>query len=297
MELGARPRVGVIGAGRVGLALGVAIDRAGWPVVAVSSRDPGRGARFRALVAGAVSVADARDLTALVDVVLVTVPDDVIGPLAASLRLRDGQGLVHTSGALSASVLRPSGARGTAGDPATTVASLHPLLPFADLERALGALPGATIAIEGDEPLVTLLAELVHDLGARALVVSAEGKAAYHAAAVLAAGGFVALLDSIAELARGAGLDEATALATYGPLIREGIANAGALGIAGALTGPTVRGDIQTIRLHLDVIDRLAPDVRDVYLALTARQIAMARSRGELHADTLNGLETIVDSG
>ena len=117
---------------------------------------------------------------------------------------------------------------------------------------------------------MSLLSELATDLGARPIAVSAEGKAAYHAAAVLAAGGFVALLDAIAELGRAAGMDEPTALAVYAPLVRAGLANAAALGIADALTGPVVRGDTRTVRLHLAAIEQLAPAVGDLYRATLA---------------------------
>ena len=270
------PRVGIVGAGRVGTALGVAIDRAGWPVVAVASRDADRRARAGVVLPHARLVDDPAALLDLVDLVVLAVPDDVMGMVAADVRLRPGQAIVHTSGALSSAVLAP------AQVPGTTAASFHPLVPFADLDRALAALPGATIAIEGDPALVMRLSELATAMGARPLTVSAAGKPAYHAAAVLAAGGVVALLDVIGELGRVAGLDEQAALDTYAPLIRSALGNAEALGIAAALTGPVVRGDTRTIALHLEAIDRLAPGVRDLYLATARRQIAIARSHDDI---------------
>ena len=186
---------------------------------------------------------------------------------------------MHTSGALPASILAP------AQVPGTSAASFHPLVPFADTERAVEALRGATIAIEGDPPLVTRLAELAASMGARSVTVSAAGKAAYHAAAVMAAGGFVALLDVIAELGRVAGMDEAAALDTYAPLLRSALGNAEALGIAAALTGPFLRGDVRTVRLHLDAIGRSAPDARPLYVAAADRQIDIAVARGELDVE------------
>ena len=178
---GRPPRVGIVGAGKVGAALALAIDRAGWPVVAAASRDSGRRARFVSLVPGARMVSDPAALVDLVDVLLLTVPDDAIQTVAAGLRLRPGQAIVHTSGALPARILAPAQVRGT------TAASFHPLVPFADTLRAVESLSGATIAIEGDTALVARLAQLATAMGARSVTVSAEGKAAYHAAAVLAA--------------------------------------------------------------------------------------------------------------
>jgi predicted short-subunit dehydrogenase-like oxidoreductase (DUF2520 family) len=108
----------------------------------------------------------------------------------------------------------------------------------------------------------------------------AFAKAAHHAAAVLAAGGFVALLDAITELARVPGMDQATAVEVYGSLVRQGLANTAALGIDAALTGPVPRGDAGTMRAHLEAIAAVAPDVRETYLALARRQLVIAGRRG-----------------
>ena len=281
------PRIGFVGAGRVGSALGVAFSRAGWPVVAVATRDAGRRERFRALVPGARAVASPAAITDEVDLVFVTVPDDALADVAAQLRLYAGQAAVHTSGALGAGVLEPALAAGTA------IGSFHPLVAFADLEAAQAALPGATVALEGGEELMALLADLASDIGAQPVRLPPGGKQAYHAAAVLAAGGFVGLLDAIAEAARGAGLDEAGALAIYGPLMRGSLANAERLGIEAALTGPFVRGDEGTVRGHLAGLARLAPGALPVYRALAQRELDMAVHRGaldEAHAAALRRL-------
>ena len=135
------------------------------------------------------------------------VPDDAIAPLARTIRMYSGQAMVHTSGALDADVLAPAQAAGT------QVGAFHPLVAFADTERAVDALHGATVAIEADDQLAALLADMAEAIGARPVRLAPGSKAAYHAAAVLAAGGFVALLDAIATLGRVAGLDEAGALA------------------------------------------------------------------------------------
>jgi len=123
------------------------------------------------------------------------------------------------------------------------------------------------------------------------------GKAAYHAAAVLAAGGFVGLLDGIAEVARGAGLDEAGALAIYAPLIRQSLANAERLGIDVALTGPFVRGDGGTVRAHLAALGRLAPGALELYRAVARRELAMATRRGALDEAAAEPMRRLLDDG
>ncbi|MEA2653699.1 MAG: hypothetical protein QOI37_926, partial [Chloroflexota bacterium] len=273
---GEPPVIGIVGAGAVGTALAVALSRGGWPIHAVASRDAGRRERFRSLVDVSRVFADPEPILDEVELIILAVPDDAIAPLAASLRMYSGQAMVHTSGALGAEVLAPAMAAGT------QVGTFHPLVAFADTERAVEALHGATVAIEGDDQLATMLAEMAEVVGANPVRLAPGSKAAYHAAAVLAAGGLIALLDAIAELGRVAGLDEAGSLAVYGPLIEGTLGNARALGIRAALTGPMTRGDVGTLEAHLATLRDHAPGVVDLYVAAAGREIDLAEARGAL---------------
>jgi predicted short-subunit dehydrogenase-like oxidoreductase (DUF2520 family) len=287
---GGHPRIGFVGAGRVGCALGVAFSRAGWPVAAVATRDPAREARFRQLVPNAHPVSSAAAIADVVDLVFVTVPDDAIADVAASLRLYAGQAAVHTSGALDARVLEAARAAGT------QIGSFHPMVAFAEQEAAVAALSDATIAVEGDEELVALLGQLASDIGAQPVRLPPTGKTAYHAAAVLAGGGVIGLLDGVAEVARGAGLDEAGALAIYLPLMRQALSNAERLGIADALTGPYVRGDAGTVRDHLAALSRLSPGVLELYRATARRELALAVARGDLDESRAEPLRRLLEA-
>jgi predicted short-subunit dehydrogenase-like oxidoreductase (DUF2520 family) len=268
-----RPVIGIVGAGAVGTALGVALSRAGWQVGAVASRDAARREGFRALVPGARAFPEAAPILDECHLAILAVPDDALAGLAATLHLYSGQAIVHTSGLHGADVLAPALAAGT------SAGSFHPLVAFADLDRALAALPGATVAIEGDDALLELLADMATSIGAVPVRLAPGSKAAYHAAAVLAAGGLTALLDVVAAVAAPTGLDEAGALAVYGPLAAQALANAEALGIGPALTGPAVRGDAGTIAAHLAATAPAGAEAVAVYRALGLRQVSIAESR------------------
>ncbi len=288
---GQPPIIGIVGAGAVGTALGVALSRAGWPIHAVASRDAGRRKRFRSLVDVARVFADPEPILDEVELIILAVPDDAIGPLAGSLRMYSGQAMIHTSGALGAEVLAPAMAAGT------QIGAFHPLVAFADTERAVAALRGATVAIEGDDDLAAMLADMAEAIGASPVRLAPGSKAAYHAAAVLAAGGFVALLDAIAELGRVAGLDESGSLAIYGPLIEGTLGNARTLGIRAALTGPITRGDVGTLRTHIETLRAHAPGVLDLYVAAARREIDLAEARGVLAPpDSTNMRDTLASA-
>ena len=168
-------------------------------------------------------------------------------------------------------------------------------MAFAREDEALAALPGATVALEGDEPLVAMLAELAEAIGAQPVRVPAGAKAAYHAAAVMAAGAEIALLDAIvvagprgrARRAGVAGGLPAARRAGAGRRPRRSASRA-------ALTGPVVRGDVGTVRAHLEALARLAPDTLDLYRATAEREVAMALAEGRLTAEQAATLRAVL---
>ena len=168
-----RPRIAFIGAGRVGTALGTAFARAGWQVTAVASRDENNRRGFQEHVAGARAFADPHAVLDEAELIFLTVPDDAVAGAAESLQLYSGQALVHTSGALPASVLAPAQAAGT------SIGGFHPLVSFAQHDQAVADLHGATVAIEGDASLMPLLAELAESIGAQPVTLPEGGKSAY----------------------------------------------------------------------------------------------------------------------
>jgi predicted short-subunit dehydrogenase-like oxidoreductase (DUF2520 family) len=281
--------IGIVGGGAVGTALGVALSRAGWPIHAVASRDATRRERFRSLVQVSRAFVDPEPLVEEVELIILAVPDDVVAPLAGTLRMYGGQAMIHTSGALGAEALAPAMAAGT------QIGSFHPLVSFADTERAVAALHGATIAIEADDQLAAMLADMAEAIGATPVRLAPGAKPAYHAAAVLAAGGFVALLDAIAELGRVAGLDESGSLTIYGRLIEGTLGNARALGIGAALTGPVTRGDLGTLRANLDVVRIHAPSAMDLYVAAARREIELATDRGVVAPEVAQAMRRTLD--
>jgi predicted short-subunit dehydrogenase-like oxidoreductase (DUF2520 family) len=266
----------------VGTALGVAISRAGWPVTAVASRDGGRRERFRSLVPEARAFTEPAAVLDEVELAILAVPDDAIPSVIDPLRLYNGQALVHTSGLLGAEVLQSTLAAGS------QIGAFHPLVSFtSDVERSVEAIRGSTIAIEGDDRLMGLLASLAEAIGGLPVRLPRGSKAAYHAAAVLASGGLVALLDAISRLGAAAGLDERGSLAIYGRLIEQTLANARDMGVAASLTGPITRGDRGTLEVHLATLRRLAPDVIDLYLAAARREVQITEERRTLSPEQL----------
>jgi predicted short-subunit dehydrogenase-like oxidoreductase (DUF2520 family) len=265
----ARPSVAIVGAGRVGQALGRLLAEAGYRIDAVACRTR-RAAREAAGFVGAGRPISIRALGRLdADVALIATPDDAIRAVAERLAGAFTGVALHTSGALGASELeglRAGGAR---------VGSMHPLQSFATPELGVARVAGSVFAIEGDREAVAVARRIARDVGGRPVRLRAGAKALYHAAAVLAAGHVTALLDMSVEAMRAAGLDEEEALAAVLPLTRGTLANVEAAGTAGALTGPFARGDEGTIARNRAALEALDPRIAEVYDTLGARSRRM----------------------
>lgn len=284
MTLGAKPSISIVGAGRVGQALGRALFLAGYGVAEVVCRST-RAARAATAFVGSGTPVALRSLGGLSGaVVLITTPDDAIESTAQRLAALDGpvDGAVvlHTSGSREASALDALGRLGAA------IGSIHPLQSFATPELGVERIRGSVFAIEGVRRAASTATRLARDIGGRPVRLRPGKKALYHAAAVLASGHVTALLDMSLEALRDAGFEPDEALAAILPLTKGTIANIERAGTQKALTGPFARGDEGTIARNRKALAELDQRLADVYDALGAR------SRALLVPQTLDGIET-----
>ena len=285
-------RVVILGAGKVGRAVGMLFASAGVEVAAVTARSLKHAEEAaRAVWPGAPHPKAFTDNAAAVrlgELVLVTTGDDVIAPLARDLAAQGafspGQCVVHMSGALPLSALQP------AADAGALVGCAHPLVSFATAEAAVLAIPGSYFGVTAGPGAEEILGALVDALGGHAVTVPDDAKALYHAAAVVASNYLVAIEDLAVELMRGAGFDEAGALAALQPLMSGTLENIRARGTTAALTGPVVRGDVDTVQKHLEALRGMPEGCADLYRALGLRALEIAARRGALDAERLGTL-------
>ncbi|WP_275761282.1 Rossmann-like and DUF2520 domain-containing protein [Ralstonia pseudosolanacearum] len=274
--------VGWIGAGRLARALAVRASDAGVRCAGVASRTPAHAASLAEVLAA--PPLDAQGVADRADWVFVTVPDDAIAEVAAAVRWRPGQLVIHCSGAGERDLLDPARRAGAA------TASFHPLFLFAGLPDDSQRLAGAAIAIEADAPHDAALADLARRLGCHPLKVRPGQRALYHAGANYAASFLLCALHEAATLWQAAGIDRAEAVAAMWPLVDGTLAAAKSRGLAGALSGPVSRGDGGVIERHLQALDTLGADHVALYAALTRRALALAAERGHPPADVLDAL-------
>jgi predicted short-subunit dehydrogenase-like oxidoreductase (DUF2520 family) len=221
--------------------------------------------------------------------VFLSVPDDVLMEMAYALAglgsAPPGCAAFHLSGARSTDVLAPLHARGY------PVGSIHLLQSLADSVRGAGMIPGSFVAISGEADSVITARRLAQHLGCTPLTVPATRRPLYHAAAVSASNHLIALLAAAARLLVEAGVPEEDALPALLPLARGTLDNLEALGVRGALTGPLVRGDVETLRLHLRTLDERE---REVYRCLAHELLQLADGSG-LDEDVREEIEGLLE--
>jgi predicted short-subunit dehydrogenase-like oxidoreductase (DUF2520 family) len=278
--MAAKSRIAIVGPGRLGRALALELNRAEYTISEIVSGSSAASKRKAGDLARKVkahaSTSDRARLDA--DLVWFCVPDREIASSSRQLAsVVDWRKKIafHSSGALASDELKSLRQGGA------LVASVHPLMTF--VTGSMPSLIGVPFAMEGDAAAVRSARQIVRALGGEGFTIRKQYKAAYHAWGAFASPLLVAMLVTAEQLARKAGLSAVGARKKMLPIVRQTIANYGALGAAGAFSGPIVRGDAEIVRKHLQVA-RKVPEATHVYLALAraALQYLPARNRGEL---------------
>ena len=283
-----KPRVAIVGAGNLATAIAVWLRRSGYEIEAVIARSRAPSVsmkRARHLAhEGGTRVWTGPPATLHADVIWFCVADAEIARAANVLAEKiewQGRVALHSSGVLSSDELAPLRDRGAA------VASVHPLMTFVRGSRP--RLAGVPFALEGDAAAVRLARRMVKDLGGKAHAIRKEDKAAYHAWGTFASPLFTALLATTEDVAAAAGVSSKDARRRMIPILRQTLENYAAFGAPDGFSGPIVRGDIETVRRHLDVLRKL-PEARAVYLALARAALK------NLPAKNKNALRKLLDS-
>ena len=274
-------RIGFIGAGVLGSGLALALCRLSHEVCAVSSRSRGSADALAARIPGCGAYATAQEVVDHSDLVFITTPDAAISPVAASVRWRNGQEVVHCCGASGRDILQVAAEQGA------RTGAFHPFQTFAGLEspdQAVTRLSGVTFAISAEEGLEAFLSGLAEALDGRAVTMDDQVRSLYHASAVLSCGYLVTLLQAAVEVWQAAGFSEEEGLDAVVTVSRATLENVARLGPKAGVTGPLVRGDFTTVTRHLAALVSAKPEAAGLYASLTHQSLPLAREIG-LDAD------------
>jgi predicted short-subunit dehydrogenase-like oxidoreductase (DUF2520 family) len=260
-----RGALAIIGAGRVGRALGKRLHDLGWKIGAVVTQSEASARRaVRSIGGGYARATLSRDVLSS-RLILISTPDDRITTIAGELarigaeELR-GKVVLHTSGALDSKALHALREFGAA------VGSMHPLQSFSGI--SIPPLEGKAFAIEGDPAAVKLARQLARALGGLPVQIAADRKALYHAAAAFAAGPVLAIEEASTRLLTMTGMTRNEAVRALLQLTRQVLDNFERLGPRAAWTGPLARGDYGVVAAHTNALGPLPAEFATAYAAL-----------------------------
>ncbi|GAA2430807.1 Rossmann-like and DUF2520 domain-containing protein [Streptomyces macrosporus] len=287
----ARLSVGVVGAGRVGPALAAALKLAGHRPVAASGVSDASRRRAEALLPG-VPLMEPAEVLARADLVLLTVPDDVLPGLVAGLAatgsVRPGQLMAHASGRYGTAVLAPATRAGA------LPLALHPVMTFTGTPVDVERLAGCSFGVTAPEELRLAAEALVIEMGGEPEWIAEEARPLYHAALAIGANHLVTLVAQAMELLRAAGVAAPDRM--LGPLLGAALDNALRSGDA-ALTGPVARGDAGTVAAHVAELRRHAPQAVAGYLAMARTTADRALANGLLKPELAEDLLEVLSDG
>ncbi len=282
--------LGFIGAGRVANALAIALHEKGYRITAVANRTLSSAEALAAHIGGCIPHGDAQAVADGCELVFITTPDDAIEVVASEVRWREGAWVVHCSGAGSTAVLE--GARGQGA----SVGALHPMQTFPNREEATARLSGIAFAVEAEGALADTLKGIALALGGWPVEIRPQDRPLYHLSGFLACGAVINLAAQATEVWRAMGYSREEGLKVLLPLLKATVEQLELQGIPDALTGPIARGDIGTVRKHLEALEEKSPDTLPIYCQASQGAVRLARERGGIDDHRSRELNELLES-
>jgi predicted short-subunit dehydrogenase-like oxidoreductase (DUF2520 family) len=258
--------VSIVGAGRVGRALGRRLHELGWRVGGVTGRSISTARQAVRVIGAGQPLAGPSHQVLNSSVILITTPDSVIEDVARHLaRLGrnecSGKVVLHTSGSLDAGVLQPLAALGAA------TGSMHPMQTFSN--QNLPDLTKTIFGIDGAPAALQTARKMIRQMGGVAVRLSGANKAAYHAAGSFACVHVLALMETATRMLMTQGFKRRQAMRALLPLVRQTLDNFESVGPLAAWTGPLSRGDFSTVERHVEALRDFEPEYLEAYKALS----------------------------
>lgn len=270
-----------IGAGKVGTSLAYLLNKKGYEIVGIASRNLKSAEASASFVGGNITATN--DIFIFIeeaDIIFITTNDDaipfVVKDISDKCDINEGQVFVHTSGSLPAKVFEPLEKKGAIG------ISIHPLQTIASPTEGIKNIMGSLFAIEGNIKAYDIALELVKALDGQPFFIDSDKKPLYHLAAVIACNYFVTLINTSIKLFESVNIDSEKGLTGLLKLVRGTINNIEKIGPKQALTGPIARGDIHTIEGHIWAMKKYIPELLEFYKVLGNMTVNVAIEKGSL---------------
>jgi len=271
-------KISIIGTGRLGGALAIALAKNGHTIENLVARKIENAQRVAAVINPKPELLSSNELSEISsETILITTQDFEIEDAARQLaeKLQHKPFVFHTSGSLSSDILQ------TLKDAGCRIGSIHPLVSISDAVLGAKRFADVYFCVEGDAESVAVAEKIVSSLNGKSFRVATEYKTLYHASAVTASGHLVALIDVAIEMLGKCGLEETDAREIFLPLIKSTVENLQTQTTSAALTGTFSRADVKTVENHLKILrENVSTEAVEIYVQLGMRSAHLAERQG-----------------
>ena len=287
--------MGIIGAGSLGFALANGLKSSGYRVTGVWTRTFSRTQTLIANLPDAIPCKNMQEVADNCQLIFITVPDDNITEVADSINWKNGQFVIHCSGIHPKCILQNAEQQGA------ITGGFHPLQTFSRFKIEPQLFKGITFGIDAPNPLFEILESIGNSLGGKSIFVTGKDRILYHASATTTCALLVVLINLAANLWDKFQTpfmpDTHSGLNALIPLIRETLNNLEESGPVNALTGPFVRGDIGTIKGHIEALGEQDSELLEIYGLLGMASLPLAKQKGNLNLQRIEEIRRLLLSG
>ena len=255
-------RIGIVGAGALGGALAIALNKKYFCITKIFSRNKASIIKLCSRLDDASLSTSVQEVSDNADIIFITTTDNAIKSSVESASWKKGQIVIHCSGVSGLGVLS------RAKNDGTSVGSMHPLQPFSDMDSGSNNLDNITFGIDGDEFALNIISKLVNNLDAISIKIDPKYRALYHLSGVMAGNLLLGMASSIADIWQKIGLSREEGAKALIPMMIQSCKNIIELGIPQSMAGPYVRGDYDTVKMHLDTLRKSYPAILPMYVEL-----------------------------
>jgi len=284
--------VAIIGAGRLGTSLGIALKKNGYPIKALSCLRLSSARESSRLIGEGQPYTDNLKAAGTSRLIIITVPDDKIKKsaekLASGIPDWEEKLVWHCSGLLPSRILDPLKAKGA------MTASVHPVQSFAKKNAAPDMFKGVYFSLEGSTKAQQASKAIIKKLSGHSFVIKEEDKPLYHAACSMASDFLIVLLESASSLLQKSGNTPEQALKILLPLVQGTLHNVKNFNTRSTLTGPIARGDIKTISSQLEAL-RKHPPHYEMFLKLTSQALEMAIKKNKISSQNAKIFKALLE--
>ena len=282
MRLSKKSPVGFIGAGKVGTSLAIALHKAGYNVIGSNSKSISSANNLSSAIPNCKTYSNIKDIASNCEVLFITTPDDSIESTANSFEPNSSNNLIHCSGAKTIDVFNVAIAKNI------PVGSFHPMQAFSSIENGIKSIPGTTFGIEGVGEIRDYLSQAALQLKGVPVFIQSKHKALYHLSGVMLGNLLASLAAISANLWDQMDIDMDTALEALTPMIIQVAINLQSSGVPKGIAGPYVRGDVGTIKSHLEALVEYSPSLLPLYCELALAGLPYAQMNGLGKVNHLN---------